>query len=75
MRPVRLTPGARFAPRPLPGDPDWYVFELIAIQRAATANLQARMAKVQLGQDYPRDGATLAFERLRRCHLGRGFRC
>ena len=54
MRPVRLTPKAYFAPRPLPGDPDWYVFELIAIQRAATANLQARMAKVQLGQDYPK---------------------
>jgi hypothetical protein len=49
MRP----PEARFVPRPLPGDPDWYVFELIAIQRAATATLQARMAKVQLGQDYP----------------------
>ena len=53
MRPVKLTPEARFAARPLPGDPDWYVFELIAIQRAAAANLQARMAKVQLGQDYP----------------------
>jgi hypothetical protein len=52
MRPVRLTPEARFAPRPLPGDSDWYEFELIAIQRAASANLQARMAKVQLGQDY-----------------------
>jgi hypothetical protein len=54
MRPVRLSPEARFAPRPLPGDPDWFVFELIAIQRAAAAHVQARMAKVQLGQDYPR---------------------
>jgi hypothetical protein len=41
----------------LPGDPDWYVFELIAIQRAATANLEARMAKVQLGQDYPSEAS------------------
>jgi hypothetical protein len=31
-------------------------FELIAIRRAATANLQARMAKVHLGQDYPQRG-------------------
>jgi hypothetical protein len=53
MRPLRSTPELRFAPRPLPGDPDWCVFELIAIQRAATITLQARMAKVQLGQDYP----------------------
>jgi hypothetical protein len=57
MRPARLTPEARFAPRPLPGDPDWYVFELISIQRAAAANLQARMAKVQLGQDYPSEAS------------------
>ena len=63
MRPVRLTPQARFSPRPLPGDPDWYVFELIAIQRAATANLQARMAKVQLGQDYPEREAGRDWER------------
>jgi hypothetical protein len=69
MRPVRLTPQARFGPRPLPGDPDWYVFELIAIQRAATANLQARMAKVQLGRDYPREEAAAVVDyrpRLRR---------
>jgi hypothetical protein len=65
MRPVRLTPEARFAPRPLPGDPDWYLFELTAIQRTATANLQARMAKVQLGQDYPREGAPLVDHRYR----------
>ena len=64
MRPARLIPEVRFAPRPLPGDPDWYVFELIAIQRAATANLQARMAKVQLGHDYPGEGAARADHRL-----------
>jgi hypothetical protein len=63
MRPLRLTPEARFGPRPLPGDPDWYVFELIAMERAATANLQARMAKVQLGQDYPRDVVALVEQR------------
>jgi hypothetical protein len=48
-------------PRPLPGDPDWYVFELIAIQRAATANLQARMAKMQLGHDYQKTGQNCLF--------------
>ena len=53
MRALRAPPEAHFASRPLPGDPDWYVFALIAMQRAATANLQARMARVQLGQDYP----------------------
>jgi hypothetical protein len=47
----------------LPGDPDWYVFELIAIQRAATANLELRMAKVQLGQDYPHEGTALVDHR------------
>jgi hypothetical protein len=46
------------------------MFELVAIQRAATANLQARTAKVQLGQDYPRGKAPQLVSQKRRLELG-----